>query len=401
MEAAVLTEERSSGKSTKKKTGGIILAFILMMLVLTLFSNTILKYSLPSVSAKRPSFGGGLTFKVNGSGSVEKEEEVKVLSKNGSWPVKEVEVKVGDTVEKGQILVRFDMSNTEAQIDAEQLGYEQQQLNLDKLQISYKEAMQLADDKQAANVARDMESAQLALQVQKRKIDRLRDEINAFSVLTSTEEGVVSEVMAAVGASIAPGSAVISLTKTMTEYEFKADVTNEQAKYLKAGDAIKITIPSLDDAEFEATIKSIKAKMPDNQVGQQNNNPGGSQQQNPDLKEIVAVMKDNRLKGGEAGEFEWKKESSSEEGAILVPNSAIRESNGDGKFVYVVVEKEGSLGKEYFIRKVKLTVNDSDAVNTEIKDGVSLDDFVVTSSNKPIAEGKRVLVSNEVENGSE
>ncbi|MCM3747034.1 efflux RND transporter periplasmic adaptor subunit [Paenibacillus pasadenensis] len=400
MEAAVLTEERSSGKSKKKKTGGIIIAFILMMIVLTLFSNTILEYSLPRVSAERPSFGG-LSFKVNGTGTVESAEEVKVLAEYGAWPVEEVEVEVGDKVKKGQALIRFDTSAAEEQIEAEQLNYEKQQIALEKLQTSYKEAKQVFDDKLAAGFRRDMESAQLDLDAQKRKIDRLREEISKYSVLTSSEEGTVTEVLAAVGATVAPGSAVVNLKKTSTSFEFKADVTNEQAKRLKAGDSIKITVPSLDDAVFEVKIKSVGTKKPDKQEGQQNN-PGGGQQENTDQKEIIAVLKDKRLQGGETGDFEWSKKAGSEqEPEILVPNSAIRESNEDGKFVYVVSEKEGSLGKEYYIRKVKLTVKESDAEYTEVKDGISPADFVVTSSNKAIEEGKRVLVTDEEENGSE
>lgn len=400
MEAVVLTEERSPGRSKKKKTGGIIIAFILMMIVLTLFSNTILEYSLPRVSAERPSIGG-LSFEVNGNGTVESAEEVKVLAEHGSWPVEEVEVEVGDKVKKGQPLVRFDTTAAEEQIEAEQLNYEKQQIALEKLQTSYKEAKQVFDDKLAAGFRRDMESAQLDLDAQKRKIDRLREEISKYSVLTSSEEGTVTEVLAAVGATVAPGSAVVNLKKTSTSFEFKADVTNEQAKRLKAGDSIKITIPSLDDAVFEVKIKSVGTKKPEKQEGQQNN-PGGGQQENTDQKEMVAVLTDKRLQGGETGDFEWSKNADSEQQPeILIPNSAIRESNEDGKFIYVVSEKEGSLGKEYYIRKVKLTVKESDAEYTEVKDGVSPADFVVTSSNKPIEEGKRVLVTDEEENGSE
>ncbi|MEX3618866.1 efflux RND transporter periplasmic adaptor subunit [Paenibacillus glucanolyticus] len=394
MEAAVLTEERSSGKSKKRKTGGIMVAFILMMLVLTLFSNTILEYSLPRVSAASPTFGS-LIFTVNGSGSVEAAEEVKVISENGAWPVKKVEVEVGDKVKKGQVIVRFDTSDTEEQIETEHLNYEKQQITLEKLQTSYKEAKQAADDKLAAGFARDIESAKLDLDAQKRKVDRLREEISNYAVLTSSQEGVVSEVLATVGALVSPGTAVVNLQVATTSFEFKADVTNEQAKRLKAGDLVKITIPSLDDAEFEVKIQSIQTKKLDQPEGPQNNTPGGGLQQTADQKEMVAVIKDKRLEGGEAGDFEWTKEAGSEEdGKTLVPNSAIRESNEDGKFVYLVSEREGSLGKEYFIRKVKLTVEESDAEYTVVKDGIGPSDRVVTSSNKPIEEGKRVLVSN-------
>lgn len=260
MAVATTEENVAPRKSTKRTTRRLIIAFVLMMLVLTLISNTLLEYSLPKVSTKMPSFGG-LSFKVSGSGTVKSAETVKINAKQATWPVKEIKVKVGDRVKKGQVLLVFDAKDTKDAIANEQLSYNQQQINLKKLQNSFKEATQIGDDKQLKSIVLDMESAQLALKAQKDKINGLQEQIAQFPVITSAVDGIVEEVLATVGTPVAPGTAAVSVTRLSAGYLFKGDVTEEQAKYLKVGDPITITFPSLDDLALNGNISAIEAKV--------------------------------------------------------------------------------------------------------------------------------------------
>ncbi|WP_018755465.1 efflux RND transporter periplasmic adaptor subunit [Paenibacillus terrigena] len=384
MAAATAEETVTSGKSTRKTTGRLIIAFILMMLVLTLMSNTLLQYSLPRITAKMPTFGG-LNFKVNGSGAVESAETVKINSAQSSGPVKEVKVAVGDQVKKGQVLIEFDTKGAEEAIANEQLSYDQQQINLEKLQTSYKEANQSGDEKLLNSIALDIESAKLTLNAQKRKINDLQKQIEQNSKLTSTVNGTVEEVLATVGMTIPPGTAAFTVTeKSIGGFVFKADVSEEQAKYLKVGQSIDITFPGLDDAIVQGKISAIETKK---QEESDKSRPPSRQ------KEIRVALNDKRLQGGEYGDFEWKKETDADVDmmGLLIPNDAIRKSEEDGTFVYYIGEREGSLGKEYFIRKTKVVVKDSDDLNSQIKDGLNGSERIVISSNKQLKEGQRVL----------
>ena len=102
--------------------------FLIIMLILTFFSNTIMNYSLPEVAIQYIQ-SGTITSKVRGTGTVESSSlyNVKVAE---SRKVTSVEVKVGDTVQAGDIICYLDeMESTELaaakeELKAAQMAYE-------------------------------------------------------------------------------------------------------------------------------------------------------------------------------------------------------------------------------------------------------------------------------------
>lgn len=108
------------------KTAAII--FLTIMLLLTFFSNTIMNYSLPEVSAKYVQ-SGSLSEQIRGTATVEAAQQYEVKYTGASRVVQAVEVKQGDTVEKGQVLLRFeegespDLQQAQSDLDAKQDEY--------------------------------------------------------------------------------------------------------------------------------------------------------------------------------------------------------------------------------------------------------------------------------------
>lgn len=91
-----------NGKKKREWVKNFAIIFLAVLLVLTFFSNTIMNYSLPEVSAQYCS-SGTITNKVRGSGVVETDDPYKVVF-NQSRNIESVEVKVGSEVEKGTVL---------------------------------------------------------------------------------------------------------------------------------------------------------------------------------------------------------------------------------------------------------------------------------------------------------
>lgn len=108
------------------KTAAII--FLVIMLLLTFFSNTIMNYSLPEVSAKYVE-SGSLSEQIRGTVTVEAAQQYEVKYTGSSRVVKAVEVKQGDVVEKGQVLLRFeegdspDLTDAQTSLEAKQDEY--------------------------------------------------------------------------------------------------------------------------------------------------------------------------------------------------------------------------------------------------------------------------------------
>lgn len=97
----------------------IAIVFLIVMLVLTFFSNTIMNYSLPEINGKYAEYGS-LRTGVRGSG-VAQSSSVFEQAVKGEQRVVEVFVREGDRVVEGQVLMTLESSkeyNNEAEIES-------------------------------------------------------------------------------------------------------------------------------------------------------------------------------------------------------------------------------------------------------------------------------------------
>lgn len=115
-----------------------IIIFLVVMLLLTFFSNTIMNYSLPEVSAQYVR-GGTLSEQIRGSGTVEANQsyEVKISE---TRTIASVDVKVGDEIEKGATLFTLEDKES-AELDDAKKNLESEQKKLDELQLDYDKAL--------------------------------------------------------------------------------------------------------------------------------------------------------------------------------------------------------------------------------------------------------------------
>lgn len=98
-----MTETENKAKVKNRawvKNAAIV--FLAVLLVLTFFSNTIMNYSLPVVSAQYP-MSGTISAKIRGQGTVASNQSFNVTV-DETREIKTVAVKKGDTVSEGQIL---------------------------------------------------------------------------------------------------------------------------------------------------------------------------------------------------------------------------------------------------------------------------------------------------------
>jgi hypothetical protein len=95
----------------KEKIKNIAIIFLVTMLILTLFSNTILNWSLPEVAVQYPGYQQ-VSQQITGTGTIEAADTYQI--KNGSAKtVTGVFVKNGDYVEKDQLLFTLDTGDSE------------------------------------------------------------------------------------------------------------------------------------------------------------------------------------------------------------------------------------------------------------------------------------------------
>ena len=119
------TNDKDTIKLKKDVIKNIAIVFLTIMLILTFFSNSIMNKSLPEVATKNVQ-SATISEKIRGTGVVEADDPYNVMVKD-SRKIASVAVKVGDTVEKDQVLFYLEDGDSEelekAQRDLEDLIY--------------------------------------------------------------------------------------------------------------------------------------------------------------------------------------------------------------------------------------------------------------------------------------
>lgn len=299
----------NENKTTRRewvKTVAII--FLSILLVLTFFSNTILNYSLPEVAVQYVQ-SGTITTKIRGTGTVESGSlfNVKVLE---SRKIMSVEVRVGDTVQIGDVICYLDdvesteltaareaLKNAEAAYDTALLAgnlsvnmmqnagdttsttsYRNQLIEAQKVVEDLK--AKLATHMESYNVAKDAkESADLALTEAQNTLNNVSNWLNyqmsvssgdAATIATLTKQKNDAEQVALAAQNTA-STAALTLAKLETE---KADLEEQlaaaEADVAKLAQDINtaLSLGALSDAveSARAEVERLEAKTIDTAV---------------------------------------------------------------------------------------------------------------------------------------
>lgn len=223
----------------------IAILFLVVLLGLTFFSNTIMNRSLPEVATQSIT-SGTINAKIRGSGTVAANESYEVII-NQTREVRSVCVKVGDTVSQGDLLfVLGDMESTELknaqeQLDSLNLQYQQQLLTLSKEYAGDDLAVQrLREDLNKAVAQRDANLvSDLDISVAKGNLEEAKRELSRI------------------------GSILEELQTFMSENDSystaQAEVTEWTAAVKTAEAAVDNYEQQLDELEVTGTLKNQRA----------------------------------------------------------------------------------------------------------------------------------------------
>lgn len=422
------------GGTNKKQIKKAIYIFIAMMLFLTLFSKTISNIMLPSVTTTTPR-EGTLNKEVRATGSV-KGKEIHYAYTKEAYTVKEVKVEIGESVSKGQVLMVLDTKDQERELYEEQKILAQKKLDLAKVQTEQKQEAQAkereiqakkdqweqkqknharlkslleAEAETTANVeaaeaeVREAERAYekareekdnlaqtyslesqnqvLEIQLQESKIAGLKEELAAASNVVAPRDGIITELNGSQGSQTDPLKPLYALTSKEGGFEVKISIDREKAEDLQPGDEVEISIPAAEEKRSQGKIREILATSAEESSYDENGQ-----------KDVLIDIQSQNLRGGERAEIYIEKETQSYE--MVIPNEAVRKSSSNSQ-VLILKESEGAWGKTYYVQEIPIVWEDADDENTAVFKGLTGDETIICSSDKPIADGDRVKVAPE------
>lgn len=156
-------------------------------------------------------------------------------------------------------------------------------------------------------------------------------------------------------------------------YILSFSVTNQQAQKVNVGDMAEI----VNGWYYEDVTATLIAIKPDP------NDPAKSKLLEFSLTGTGLVADQSlTLSLGQKSEFY----------ELIVPKSAIREDN-DGKFILIVESKSSPLGNRYIATRVGVEVLASDDTQSAITGALYGYEYVITTSTKPVVEGKQVRLA--------
>lgn len=246
----------------KDKIKNITIIFLLVMLILTFFSNTIMNYSLVEVSTQQVT-SGQITSKVRGSGSVEASESYSVTIEE-TRKIATVNVKKDAEVATGDLL--FTLEDT----DSDELDAAKKSLN--EAQAAYESAVLTAGitvaerqsieagkgssltqkQNEIAAANQRVKDAQAAVDAAQASVDKIKAQIDAVSNSTAD---TTAEEKAVLDAEKKNSEAQDSLTSAESAY------TPVKSAYDTALSGLQSAQSTYDEAktDYDAAEKAYKA----------------------------------------------------------------------------------------------------------------------------------------------
>ena len=229
-----------------------------------------------------------------------------------------------------------------------------------------------ADGKLAASQQLDLDNALKEIQEQETLVAELQAE-SVGAEVTANVSGQISSLNVTAGRDAVAGDTLAVIEVVDRGYTVKLPVTNEQSQKVRIGDKADVTNYYWGE-QLDVTLTSIITDP---------SNPGQGKLLVFTLNGDVSSGQNITLSVGErSANFD-----------VVIPNSALR-TDTNGTFVLVLTVKHSPLGNRYIATRVDVNVLAQDDTTAAVS-GLSMGDYVITTSSKPLEAGMQV---NMVEN---
>ena len=319
------------------------------------------------------------------SGTVTVKNEQYVYFEASMGEIEEILVSVGDKVEKGQALVKYNSSDAQAAYDAANRAVAKIDRHISELKESRSKALTYSEyGGSESNTVSSLDSqikdacdnrADAEAQVKKAKA-----QLDATTIL-STIEGTVVEVNRDLSKSSAGNGKVIVHIVSNENLQVKGELSEYNLAKLSVGQEVTFTSKVYPDKAWTGKINYIATYS---KSGADGSNGTGASNVGPKYPYTIEITSDiGELKQGFSVSVEVKSDSTS----LLVPLTSIVEEEGKN-YVWVVDEENKA-------KKIEVSLGNADAENQEITSGLTNGAKVISNPTTSLEEGKEVKADEE------
>lgn len=304
-----------------------------------------------------------------------KTQKIINLSFRSNGIITMLDMKLGQKVERGQLLGRLDnvsaRLNYESAIESKNSSESQMntaKLNLNRVRKLYeKGSSSLSDFEDAKNSYR---TAVASFESAKRSVAIQQDQIE-FGYLYAPEDGAIASVSAEIDENVSPGQQ-IGVLNAGTAIEISLGLPESVINAVKTDMEVKVDFPAIPDQQFDAIVTEVAPAL----------------DVNTSTYPVTVQIKqsDERIKSGMASNvfFEFKDEALQEQ-VVVVPASAVGE-NSEGRFVFLIEGNE----QKAVVKKHPIEIGDLTPQGFKVKSGLKKGEKVVTAGLQTLLDDQEV-----------
>lgn len=272
---------------------------------------------------------GSIVKQISGTGSVAANSR-ETITAGKSGTIATVNVKKGDKIKAGQVLVTFESADDyDDKITTLEKNITKVQQSIDGYQQEYKEAIGTENEEAAKeSLEKNMEDANEEIADYEDQLQDIYDEqAKEEKVVSASIDGEVTEMDIEAGDEVNSNTTIATIVD-YTKLEFVTTVDELDISSVKVGQAVDLSLSAITDKTIDAVVSEIA-------IEGTSNNGSSSFEVNILLKDIEGV------KVGMSGEAAIT--IASKENIVLVPVNAVVEM-GTRSFVRIPGENGGETG---------------------------------------------------------
>lgn len=434
-----MLEEKKAGEIRKRKIIAGFLIFLVFMWLCTVISKSIYASRLPVVTTVRTE-QKYIEHIVEAEGIVIAGDKNPITALSG-LRIEKVMVQVGDRVEEGDVLFTIDMEDLEAIMDEKQVQISKLQLQINTIlqneelarqkkeleeeraradydaQARYQDTLvgraeeeihqaetdieeQAGDDEalkdalqaaayaeadarwQRENTMKDAgrrvedillpEEENSALETSQIELANMQADLLQYQAvkdingqITAQHGGLITDVFISVGGRI-PDSAVMLLADDSVPCQFKTMLSKEQKKYVSLNDKVGLKLDG-SSKESDASVDYL-----------------AESETMPGSYDIYINLPEGTGTPGLSGVM--KRTETGDKYPNCLPPAAVHTVN-TRSYVYVVKEREGILGMEYYVEELNVKILDENESWVAVEGALDSESQVITSATKEVQNG--------------
>ena len=215
----------------------------------------------------------------------------------------------------------------------------------------------------------ELETARLEQTVLSEKLQEYQKVLDNQGVVTAPFGGVVTKIAVGAGERI-PDTSVLLLSDESLPCQLKILLDKEQKKYISLGDQVLVSLEG-KSKELEEKVDYLAAS-----------------ELSPEKYEAFITLPEGTGIPGLSGTV--SRSESGEKYRFCIPTVAVHSEN-NRNYVYVLKEREGILGQEYYVDEINVSVIDKNDNWAAIEEGtVDKESKIILSATKEVKTGESV-----------